>query len=236
MLVRGLTPSEREQLLRLVQVFVAEKHFEGCAGLAVTEEMRVTIAAAACLLLLHLEGACYPTLRTVLVDPHAFIAKHVLGGHGIAEEAVPLRGESWRGGVVVLSWDDVVRGARDAVDGSNVVLHECAHQLDQEDGESDGAPLLASTALRTWGRVLGAEYERLREEVAADPRSVLDACGATNPPEFFAVATESFFERPLQLQREHPALYDQLKRFYRQDPARRTPPAPPAALAAPAAP
>ena len=135
-----------------------------------------------------------------------------------------------------LSWDDVVPGARDAADGSNVVLHEFAHQLDQEDGESDGAPLLASTALRTWGRVLGAEYERLREEVAADPRSVLDACGASDRPEFFAVATESFFERPLQLEREHPELYQQLKQFYGQDPARRAVPDRPGTPAPPAAP
>ena len=109
-------------LLRLAQVFVAEKHFEGCAGLAVTEEMKMTIAAEACLLLLHLDGPCYPTLRTVLIYPHAFIAKHVLRGQtGIAQEAIPLRGESWRDGVVVISWDDVVCGARDAADGSNVV-------------------------------------------------------------------------------------------------------------------
>ncbi len=225
-LARGLSASERERLLRLVQVFVAEKHFEGCAGLTVTDAMKVTIAAEACLLLLRLEGLCYPTLRTVLVYPHAFIAQHVLSRHfsGIVEEATPLRGESWRGGVVVVSWDDVVRGARDAADGSNVVLHEFAHQLDQEDGVGDGAPLLPPTALRTWARVLAAEYERLRQDAAAGRPSVLDAYGATNKAEFFAVATESFFERPVQLEREHPELYRQLQQFYGQDPARRAAP------------
>jgi len=224
-LARDLASTERERLLRLAQVFVAEKHFEGCAGLAVTEEMKMTIAAEACLLLLHLDGPCYPTLRTVLIYPHAFIAKHVLRGQtGIAQEAIPLRGESWRDGVVVISWDDVVCGARDAADGSNVVLHEFAHQLDQEDGASDGAPLLSSTALRTWGRVLAAEYERLRKDAAAGRPSVLDAYGATNKAEFFAVATESFFERPVQLEREHPELYRQLQQFYGQDPARRAAP------------
>ena len=224
-LARGLSAPERERLLRLVQVFIAEKHFEGCAGLTVTDAMKVTIAAEACLLLLRLEGLCYPTLRTVLVYPHAFIAKHVLRGQtGIAEEAVPLRGESWPGGVVVVSWDDVVRGARDAADGSNVVLHEFAHQLDQEDGEGDGAPLLPPTALRTWARVLAAEYERLRQDTAAGRPSVLDAYGATNKAEFFAVATESFFERPVQFEREHSELYQQLQQFYGQDPARRAAP------------
>ena len=126
--------------------------------------------------------------------------------------------------MVVVSWDDVVRGARDPADGSNVVLHEFAHQLDQEDGESDGAPLLRPTALRNWGRVFAAKYERLREDVAADRPSVLDAYGAINRPEFFAVATESFFERPVQLEREHPELYRQLQQFYGQDRARRAAP------------
>jgi len=224
-LARGLSAPERERLLRLVQVFIAEKHFEGCAGLTVTDRMRVTIAAEACLLLLHLDGPTYPTLRTVLIYPHAFIAKHVQRGlTGITQEAIPLLGESWRDGVVVISWDDVVRGARDATDGSNVVLHEFAHQLDQEDGASDGAPLLPSTALRTWGRVLADEYEQLRQDAAAGRPSVLDTYGATNKAEFFAVATESFFERPVQLEREHPELYRQLQQFYGQDPARRAAP------------
>jgi len=235
-LARSLTPDERARLLRLVQVFLADKHFEGCGGLTLTEEMKVTIAAGACLLLLHLEGPCYPTLRTVLVYPHGFVptlASPPRTGE-IAQPPVPEMGESWRDGVVVISWDDTVRGARNPADGENVVLHEFAHQLDAEDGVTDGVPILAPGALRTWGRVLSAEYERLRQDAAHDRPSALDSYGASNRAEFFAVATETFFEKPDQLEREHPELYGQLHQFYRQDPARRTPgptlspPAPPA--------
>src|SRR5881296_3790074 len=135
-LARGLSSDERERLLRLVQVFLADKHFEGCGGLTLTEEMKVTIAAEACLLLLHLEGPCYPSLRTVLVYPHGFVPKSA-GSRGTGQVVPPpvrLMGESWGDGVVVISWDDAVRGARNPDDGENVVLHEFAHQLDGEDG------------------------------------------------------------------------------------------------------
>jgi len=225
-LARWLSAEERERLLRLVQVFLTEKHFEGCGGLTVTEEMKIRIAAEACLLLLNLEGPCYPTLRTVLVYPHGFVPKFA-GSPGtgeIARSPVPLIGESWGDGVVVISWDDAVRGARNPVDGDNVVLHEFAHQLDAEDGAANGAPILPPGALRTWGGVLSEEYERLRRDAADDRRSALDDYGATNKAEFFAVATEAFFEKPVQLEREHPALYTQLRQFYRQDPARRAAP------------
>ncbi len=225
-LARTLSPDERERLLRLMQLFLSDKHFEGCGGLTVTEEMRVTIAAEACLLLLHLEGPCYPTLRTVLVYPQAFVPKRARlhAADGIAESRAPLLGESWGDGVVVISWDDTLKGGRDPADGVNVVLHEFAHQLDDEDGHADGAPLLSGGALRTWGRVLSDEYARLQQDAAADRASVLDPYGAENKAEFFAVATETFFEKPVQLERDHPELYAQLKQFYGQDPARRTSP------------
>src|SRR5436309_2934825 len=228
-LARGLSSDERERLLRLVQVFLTDKHFEGCGGLTVTEEIKVKIAAEACLLLLHLEGPCYPSLRTVLVYPHGFVPKfaHTPRTGELPPAPEPLIGESWGDGVVVISWDDAVRGARDAFDGSNVVLHEFAHQLDSEDGFGDGEPVLPGSAVRTWGRVLSEEYQRLRADVAADRDSVLDGYGATNPAEFFAVATETFFEKPVQLERDHPELYAQLRQFYGQDPARRAPPAAP---------
>jgi Mlc titration factor MtfA (ptsG expression regulator) len=226
---RGLSPAERDRLLRLVQLFLRDKHFEGAGGLTVTEEMRVTIAAAACLLVLELEGPCYPRLRTVLVYPESFVPKYAgspTSGQ-IAPIPAPLMGESWRDGVVVLSWGDVVRGARDPEAHENVVLHEFAHQLDQEDGAGDGTPVLSGGAMRTWGRVLSGEYERLRRDAAADRPSVLDAYGAKNKAEFFAVATEAFFEQPHALERDHAELYAQLRQFYGQDPARRAPPPPP---------
>src|SRR5213593_492562 len=225
-LARGLSSEERERLLRLVQIFLADKHFEGSGGLTLTEEMKVTIAAEACLLLLHLEGPCYPTLRTVLVYPHGFVprAARSLRTGEVASPPARLMGESWGDGVVVISWDDAVRGARNPVDGESVVLHEFAHQLDGEDGVTDGVPILPPGALRTWGVVLSEEYERLRRDTAQDRNSALDGYGASNKAEFFAVATEAFFEKPVRLEREHPELYAQLQQFYGQDPARRTPP------------
>ncbi|HVH11216.1 MAG TPA: M90 family metallopeptidase [Gemmatimonadales bacterium] len=229
-LARHLSPEERERLLRLVQVFLRDKHIEGCGGLIVTEEMKVTIAAEACLLLLHWDGPVYPLLRTVLVYPEGFVPKKAVGRAVTGEidsSLEPEIGESWQDGVVVISWADAARAAQgQALDGENVVLHEFAHQLDQADGVAYGAQVLPTGALRTWGRVLSTEYERLRGEAAEGRPSVLDPYGATNKAEFFAVATEAFFEHPLALEQERPELYAQLRAFYRQDPARRTPPAP----------
>jgi Mlc titration factor MtfA (ptsG expression regulator) len=221
-IARRLTVPEREKLLRLVQVFLREKHVEGCDGLEITEEMRVTIAAQACLLLLHLDAGCYPGLRTVLVYPGTYKPrtpswfKYDLGSTGAR------LGESWRHGVVVLSWDAVDAGAANNVDGQNVTLHEFAHQLDQQDGVADGIPLLATpSALRHWAAVIGRHYDDLVADAEHGRRSVLDHYGAKNKAEFFAVATETFFEQPLQLQTEHPELYDELRQFYGQDPAGR---------------
>jgi MtfA peptidase len=230
-LAAGLSPEERERLLRLIQVFIHDKPFEGCGGLEITEEMRVTIAAHACLLLLHLEGPCYPTVKRILVYPSAFQPKRVLPRHyaGVVPGPVAESGEAWRDGIVVLSWDDVQRGGADPADGDDVVLHEFAHALDQEDGDAGGTPVLDSPSLvRSWARVLSAHYEQLQRDVEAGRATVLDEYGASNPAEFFAVATETFFEKPDQLRTAEPDLYEQLRRFYRQDPASRSP-RPPAA-------
>jgi Mlc titration factor MtfA (ptsG expression regulator) len=224
-LARSLTPDERERLLRLVQVFLHDKPFEGCAGLEVTEEMKVTIAGHACLLLLNLDGPCYPSVQCVLVYPEAFLAKRLQPNWGITLEPLPgphpLAGESWHG-VVLVSWDDVRRSVADPHDGQNVALHEFAHELDKEDGWADGVPLLGSrSAVRTWGRVLAEHYERLRGQADRGEPSALDSYGATNKAEFFAVATETFFENPHALQATAPDLYEMLKAYYRQDPATR---------------
>ncbi len=144
-----------------------------------------------------------------------------LGGGGLIAGEQGRLGEAWGQGVVVLSWDDVRRGAADMRDGQNVVLHEFAHQLDQEDGAADGAPILPGRSRYVaWARVLGAEYEQLRRDASRGRPSVLDDYGATNPAEFFAVATECFFEKPGLLRRRHPELYEELRAYYRQDPAR----------------
>lgn len=224
-----LPTEDRKELQGHIQVFLAEKRFEGCGGLELTEEITVCIAAQACLLLLHRETDYYPGLRSILVYPSTYFgitSRHV--GSGVIEERPDSRlGEAWDSGTVVLAWDAVHAGAADPDDGHNVVFHEFAHQLDFEDGRTDGAPLLGGEEpwyrrkhrYRTWARVLSQEYEQLRASVQIGPPSVIDEYGATNPAEFFAVATEAFFERPHELRRRHPELYEELMRFYRQDPA-----------------
>ncbi len=217
----ALDSSDREELQGHIQVFLSEKTFEGAGGLEMTEEIRLTIAGQACILLLHRETDYYPTLKTILVYPHHYVVKvkERLPG-GIVEERLQTRlGESWFRGEVVLSWDDVLRGAADAHDGHNVVFHEFAHQLDSEDGSNDGAPALPRRSMYVaWARVLGEEYQHLLDRIEHHRRTFIDRYGATNPAEFFAVLTEEFFEQPLGLKKHHPELYDQLKQFYRQDP------------------
>ncbi len=212
-LYRVLPEELRGQLRRLVNVFVGEKRFEGCGGLEVTEEMKVTIAAQACMLLLNRRTNLFKRLTAVLVYPSAYVARH--------EDGRDVRlGESWRMGPVVLAWDSVVGGARNLRDGGNVVLHEFSHQLDQEDGEADGAPILERhSCYKSWARVLGAEYEKLRAERIPARHAVLDEYGAVDPAEFFAVATEAFFEKPRQMKERHAELYEELKNYYKLDPA-----------------
>ena len=224
-LFRSLTPEDQAELLGHVQVFLAEKHFEGCGGLELTDEIRVTIAAQACLLLLHRETDYYPRLRSILVYPSGYTAhgEHHLGGGVWAEGDDDRLGHTQqRLGALVLAWDAARRGAREPGDGDNLVLHEFAHQLDQEEGPADGAPELPERSMyAAWARILGREYERLLRDEATLKRTVIDPYGATNPAEFFAVVTEAFFEKPRKLRAKHPELYEQLKAFYCQDPAGR---------------
>jgi Mlc titration factor MtfA (ptsG expression regulator) len=217
-----LTPADQSELLGHVSVLLDEKRFEGCGGLEMSDEIRVTIAAQACMLLLHHDTPhYYPDLRTILVYPHAYVAeaRQMLPG-GIVVEGPSVRlGESWVRGAVVVSWDDVRAGAADVADGHNVILHEFAHQLDSEDGRADGVPFLERRSQYvTWGRIVGGEYAKLRAAAEQGRRTAIDSYGATNPAEFFAVITEAFFEKPRALHTKHPELYDELKAFYRQDP------------------
>jgi Mlc titration factor MtfA (ptsG expression regulator) len=219
-----LTAAEQAEIQGMIQVFVAEKNWEAHGGLEMTDEIRVTVAAQACLLLLRLDADFYPRLRSILVYPSSYLPERVetlQHGQLEAPPAVHL-GESWSSGVVVLAWDSVRAGAADAHDGRNVVFHEFAHQLDQEEGASDGVPLLErASAYRTWARVLEGELGRLRQDAEQGRETVLDVYGATNRAEFFAVATEAFFERPRELRELHPALYEELRGFFGQDSAER---------------
>lgn len=221
-LYRRLPAADRRELRGHIQVFLSEKRFEGCAGLAITDEIRVTIAGHACLLLLRRPTDYYPRLVTVLVYPHPFVVDHETPGPAgmILASRRTLLGQSWRHGVVILAWDAIEHKAMAVEDGHNVAFHEFAHQLDEEDGSANGVPVIASPSLyRAWARVLGRDYEQLVRDAESGLPSVLDAYGATHPAEFFAVATESFFESPLRLRARHGELYDVLKQYYRLDPA-----------------
>ncbi len=219
--IRRLPEAAQRELEGLVQIFLAEKRFEGCGGLVVTDEMRLVVAVHACILLLGREADVYPGLYSILIYPHAYLAHVRSSEGGIVTEGTSVRaGESWRGGSLVLAWDHVLRDVRDIHDGRNLVFHEFAHLLDLEDGTADGTPPLPSrTRYVVWARVLGDVYAEVTDRINRHKPSVLGAYATTNPAEFFAVATECFFERPLALKRSYPALYEELRRFYRRDPA-----------------
>jgi Mlc titration factor MtfA (ptsG expression regulator) len=218
---RGMPAPLRQQLQRLVKQFLHQKRFVGCAGLELTEEMRVTIAAQACLLLLNRPSRVYPGLHTVLVYPGAFLVpRREQDAAGVVTETrQDLLGESWGDGRVVLSWEHVRRAGLEPEGPHNVVLHEFAHQLDSESGSNNGAPWLGSPErYRSWSETLSRDFELLRRDAWFGYRDVLDPYGATNPAEFFAVATESFFEQPHALASRHPALYAEFQAYYRVDP------------------
>ena len=222
-LVARLPAHLQLRLKRHVQVFIAEKPFIGCQGQEITDEVRVTIAAQACLLLLGFDKPdFYPRLKEVLVYPGAFVVEReqtVGSGDGpgvVRGQRQALSGESWSQGRVVLSWADALAGAADPHDARNVVVHEFAHQIDQDDGTANGRPWRATPLLRRrWQRVMDAAFARLQHA----PSEVIDVYGATDPAEFFAVASEVFFERPADLAAEAPEVYREFSALYGLNPA-----------------
>ena len=219
---RTLPADLQLQLEQHIQVFLSEKPFIGCRGLVVTEEMRVTIAAQACLLILNRRTDYFAKLRQILVYPGPFVVDRLQAdGAGVMQERRhALSGESWSQGQVILSWEDVLDGAAVSDDGRNVVIHEFAHQLDQEAGHANGAPLLGRRErYARWSTVLRAEFDALAQRTLAQQPSLISDYAATDPAEFFAVVSEVFFEQGPRLAAEHPALYRELAGFYRVDPA-----------------
>ena len=219
-LYRRLPPEDREELLGHIHVLWAEKHFEGADGLTITDRMKLVVASQAALLLLHRRTDYFPKLVSVLLYPAEYaVTQAVSSGDGLVQEIEQARaGESWSSGTLVLSWEDVVRDLRRG--SRNVVLHEFAHQLDAENGEANGAPVLADRELkRRWAETMTDAYERLIDASSLGRRSPLDPYGAETPAEFFAVATEAFFLTPRRLQGEEPDLYRVLRDYYRQHPA-----------------
>lgn len=210
----------QRQLQRHVQVFVATVPFIGCRGQVITDEVRVLVAAQACLLLLGRPAGRFRGLSQVLVYPGAFVVERPVTEAGIVQDARRvLVGESWQQGQLILSWSDVLAGAADAGDGHNVVIHEFAHQLDQENGPANGAPFLGRReGYQRWAATLGAAFDELRAQLARGEPTLIDPYGATDAGEFFAVVSELFFEQPAALAQRHPALYAELSLYYRCQP------------------
>jgi MtfA peptidase len=224
---RNLVPDEQLQLLGHVQVFLAEKRFEGCGGLELNDEICVTIAAQACLLLLNRPTDYFPDLTSILVYPTEYTEHSVRRIAGDIWEEGPedrLGHTAMRLRAMVLAWDAVARGGRSSPGGGNLVIHEFAHQLDFENAGTDGIPALDSAReYSEWKVVIRQELQALRAAEAAGLPTVLDTYGAINEAELFAVATETFFERPVALRDNHPRLYAALQTYFRQDPARNAP-------------
>ncbi len=226
---RLLDAGERSRLHDLVQVFVAEKHWEGCGGLELTDEMKVTIAGMACVMILARDHDLFGDVDSILVYPSAVRAPerplyvHEAPGRVLGQRR-GLLGESHYKGPVILAWDAVLDGAGDASDGRNVVIHELAHKIDQLDGDADGAPPLPDRATaRAWAAAMQEAYDAHCARAEHGEPSLLRDYAITSPAEYFAVATEVFFERPGALARELPDVYAQLRAFFGLDLAARQP-------------
>lgn len=218
--VRLLTRQEKRQLEGYLQIFLAEKRFEGCNGMIITDTIQLTVAAHACLLLLNLRHDFYARLSTILVYPAGFTFEnesHPRDGVSFIETR-DVAGLSTNRGMVALSWAAAASGAYHPSDGANVILHEFAHQLNLR----NCSPLLNDReALRNWAHILSEAYEKFCQAVNREETTFINAYAATNREEFFAVVTEHFFEAPLGLRQAHPALYGAFHLYYGQDPAKR---------------
>lgn len=221
----ALLPAAHQAKLRdRARVFAAEKYWEGVGGAEVTEEMRVTVAAMACVLTLGFDDAeaFFPKVLTVLIHEEKYSrkARRRRAGGIVAEGDEWRLGEAWELGPVGLSWPDVLEGGRDPDDGFNLVYHEFAHALDMTGGTADGVPPLPNArAEREWSKTLAAELAALRDARAQGYGIPLDSYALSDEAEFFAVSTESYFERPRLLKIRLPRVYDLLDSFYRLGPA-----------------
>jgi Mlc titration factor MtfA (ptsG expression regulator) len=215
-------PSDLQAELRgHINVFLNEKRFRGEGGQEITPEVMFTVAGAACILLLNKEPSYFPGFSSILIYPDTYETTQIHRDGAVETHRRSRRaGESWHRGPVVLSWSDVLYGASNAEDGYNVVLHEFAHKLDEENSGTNGLPILRDIGhYRDWAEVLGREYQLLEDRVSRRKNKVIDGYGLTSPAEFFAVATESFFEKARSMQKRLPDLYEQLKKYYAVDPA-----------------
>lgn len=217
-----LDAAEQQRLRELVQVFVAEKHWEGCAGLELTDEIRVTIAGSGCQLLLGRDHDLFDDVRTILVYPSTFVLPQRPSAFVPERPIGAVLGVTRPHDPVVIAWDSALRGARDPHDGHNVVIHELAHKIDFLDGSIDGTPPLPDRAARrAWAAAFEPAFLEHRARAERGEPSLLDDYAIKNEAEYFAVATECFFEKPKALARDLPEVYAQLRDFYRLDLAAR---------------
>jgi len=218
-LYQALSKDDQTELVQKMNVFLAEKTFVPCNDAVIDDLLRMMIASGACFLLLHRQSDMYPAVDEILIYPSTFknCRREVMEGGFVKEEETALLGEAAKWGTVIFAADQVRKDAYNIKDGRNVVLHEFAHQLDGESGEFNGVPPLAQKAQRTsWSLDFTKGFRALQHHEGG---TAIDAYGATNPAEFFAVATECFFERPSAVKQQYPAIYEDLKAFYNQDPA-----------------
>jgi len=211
----------KKNLHACILVFIKEKEFIGVKGINIDDEKRVLIAANACLLTSGIDECMYKDVKTIIIYPYTFIKKKKLNLGGIISESEEvLLGEAWQSGQVVISWKDLIDGDLNPQDGRNVGFHEFAHQLDMNDGVADGTPSIPFTLYHKWSEVMSKEFKKLKETYKNHKKAILDYYAITNEAEFFAVATEVFFEKPQKLKEIEPDIYDILKEFYRLDPAK----------------
>ncbi len=216
-----LPKSLQEELHGYINVFLDEKEFFGFEGIEINDEIRLTVAGNACLLLLQGNKHHFPDFTSILIYPDTYVAYETQNdGLLTTQHASQRAGESWVRGPIVLSWASVKHGSENPDDGHNVVIHEFAHKLDEQTGHMNGLPLLRDKAhYKAWNKVLSEEFEALHERASKGKNKVLDEYGTVSPAEFFAVASESFFEKPVQMKKRLPDLYKQLQTFYNIDPA-----------------
>ncbi|MEE4296127.1 MAG: M90 family metallopeptidase [Wenzhouxiangella sp.] len=218
-LYRKLPDNLKGRLDRHVQTFLFDKRFHGLHGLAIDEEIRLTVAGTACILLLGRDDLEFAGFTSILVYPSTFVSEQRVQDGLLEQVGRPARlGESWKRGPLILAWDSARHGAGDIKDGHNVILHEFAHKLDEADGVMDGTPLLEQNSQYvTWARAMQPAFDELQRHAAQEIQSVMDHYGATNPAEFFAVLVETFYEKPRQLNKRHPELYAEMRRCFGVD-------------------
>jgi Mlc titration factor MtfA (ptsG expression regulator) len=216
-----MPPQLQLRLQGLVNVFLNDKSFFGSGGFEITDEMRLAVAGNACLLLLNQDDPRFPGSSTILLYPNTIVTQAVVHDGPVVREGQSARlGESWHRGPVILSWADVLHGVDNPEDGHNVVIHEFAHKLDEENVSMDGLPVLHEhTDYADWARVMSEEFAGLIKRTHSNHNRVMDGYGSTSPAEFFAVASEAFFEKGHQMKKRVPMLYTQLERYYGVDPA-----------------